>query len=251
MAGHSHAANVKRRKDSVNAKKAKIFSKCAKHIVSACRVGGADVDQNPRLALAVEKARAANMPKDNIERAIKKGAGDKDGEEFQELVYEGYAPGGSALMIVCLTDNRNRTAPDIKFCLEKRGGNLGAQGSVSFLFDLRSVFVVDADDKEEDELMEIALEAGAEDVQLEEGIATYYGDATEFIELKTALESAGYEEFITAEISYVPQTVTDVPTIEEAKKLLKLIEALEDNEDVQTVSGNFHINPDWEEELSA
>jgi YebC/PmpR family DNA-binding regulatory protein len=189
------------------------------------------------------------MPKDNIERAIKKGAGNKDGEEFQELVYEGYAPGGTALMIVCLTDNRNRTAPDIKFCLEKRGGNLGAQGSVSFLFDLRSVFVVEAGEKEEDELMEIALEAGAEDVKVEEGIGTFYGDPTEFIELKTALEAAGYEEFLTAEISYVPQTLTDVPTIEEATKLLKLIEALEDNEDVQTVSGNFRINPEWQEEL--
>lgn len=249
MAGHSHAANVKRRKDSVNAKKAKIFSKCARHIVSACRVGGADVGQNPRLALAVEKARAANMPRENIERAIKKGAGNKDGEEFQELVYEGYTPGGFALMIVCLTDNRNRTAPDIKFCLEKRGGNLGAQGSVSFLFDLRSVFVVDADGKEEDDLMEIALETGAEDVKLEDGIATFLGDPTEFIELKTALESAGYEEFLSAEVSYVPQAVSEIESIDDAKKVQGLIDALEENEDVQTVSGNYHINPEWAGEL--
>jgi YebC/PmpR family DNA-binding regulatory protein len=249
MAGHSHASNVKRRKDSVNAKKAKIFSKCARHIVSACRVGGADAEQNPRLVLAIEKARAANMPKDNIERAIKKGAGNKDGEEFQELVYEAYTPGGYAIMIVCLTDNRNRTAPDIKFCLEKRGGNLGAQGSVSFLFDLRSVFVVDSGEKEEDDMMEIALEAGFEDMRFEDGVATFIGDPTEFIELKAALSSVGYEEYIGADISYVPQALTDVPTIEDAKKVQKLIDALEENEDVQTVSGNFHIDPDWHGEM--
>jgi len=248
MAGHSHAANVKRRKDSVNAKKAKIFSKCARHIVSAVRVGGPDPDQNPRLVLAIEKARAQNMPKDNIERAVKKGAGDKDGAEFEELVYEGYAPGGVALMITCLTDNRNRTAPDIKYLLEKRGGNLGSQGSVSFLFEMHSVFVVDSDDKEEEALMEEALEAGAEDVQVEEGIATFTGPATEFIELKKALESAGYEEFLSAEISYVPMIRVELESEEAAKKVQRIIDALEENEDVQTVSGNHHAPAEWFEE---
>ncbi|MDF1798536.1 MAG: YebC/PmpR family DNA-binding transcriptional regulator [Planctomycetota bacterium] len=245
MAGHSHAANVKRRKDSVNAKKAKIFSKCAKHLDSAVRVGGPDPTQNPRLGLAIEKARAANMPKDNIDRAIKKAAGEKDGAEYLELVYEGYGPGGVALMISCLTDNRNRTAPDIKFLLEKRGGNLGAQGSVSFLFDMRSVFVVDCDDKEEEELMEEAMEAGAEDVVLDDGVATFYGDATEFIELKAGLEAAGYEEFISAEISYVPQTRMPLESPEDAKKIQGIIDALEDNDDVQTVSGNHSFPPEW------
>ena len=245
MAGHSHAANVKRRKDSVNAKKAKIFSKCAKHLDSAVRVGGPDPTQNPRLGRAIEKARAANMPKDNIDRAIKKAAGEKDGAEYLELVYEGYGPGGVALMICCLTDNRNRTAPDIKFLLEKRGGNLGAQGSVSFLFDMRSVFVVDCDDKEEEELMDEALEAGAEDVVLDDGVATFYGDATEFIELKTGLEAAGYAEFISAEISYVPQTRMALESPEDAKKIQRIIDALEDNDDVQTVSGNHSFPPEW------
>jgi len=248
MAGHSHAANVKRRKDAVNAKKAKIFSKCARHIVSAVRVGGPDPDQNPRLVLALEKARAQNMPKDNIERAIKKGAGDKDGAEFEELVYEGYAPGGVALMITCLTDNRNRTAPDIKFALEKRGGNLGSQGSVSFLFDMRSVFLVDADDKEEEQLMEEALEVGAEDVLLDDGIATFFGPATEFIQLKQNLERIGYGEFLSAEIAYVPQTTVELESPEAAKKLQALIDVLEENEDVQTVSGNHHAPADWLED---
>lgn len=250
MAGHSHAANVKRRKDAVNAKKAKIFSKCARHIVSAVRVGGSgDPGQNPRLALAIEKARAANMPKDNIERAIKKGVGDKDGAEFEELVYEGYGPGGVALMISCLTDNRNRTAPDIKHTLEKRGGNLGAQGSVAFMFDLRSVFVVEADDeKDEDAYMEIALEVGAEDVGVEEGFATFFGPATEFVELKAALGEQGFEEFITADILYVPQNRVELEDADAAKKVQALIDALEENEDVQTVSGNHHAPPEWLEE---
>lgn len=250
MAGHSHAANVKRRKDSVNAKKAKIFSKCARHIVSAVRVGASgDPSQNPRLSLAIEKARAANMPKDNIDRAIKKGIGDKDGAEFEELVYEGYAPGGVALMISCLTDNRNRTAPDIKHALEKRGGNLGAQGSVAFMFDLRSVFVVEADeDKDEEAYMEIALEVGAEDVVVEDGFATFYGPATEFIELKQGLMGQGYEEFITADTVYVPQNRIELEDAAQAKKVQALIDALEENEDVQTVSGNHHAPAEWLEE---
>jgi len=248
MAGHSHAANVKRRKDAVNAKKAKIFSKCSKHIASAVRVGGPDPGQNPRLALAIEKARAANMPKDNIERAVKKAAGDKDGAEFLELTYEGYGPGGVALMISCMTDNRNRTAPDIKHTLEKRGGNLGAQGSVAFLFDLRSVFVVDPGEKDEDALMEEALEAGAEDVTLEDDVATFYGPATDFMELKQGLEGIGYEEFITAETIYVPQTRVAVETPADAKKLKALVDALEENDDVESVSGNHTFPAEWLEE---
>ena len=248
MAGHSHAANVKRRKDAVNAKKAKIFSKCSKHIASAVRVGGPDPGQNPRLALAIEKARAANMPKDNIERAVKKAAGDKDGAEFEELVYEGYGPGGVALMISCMTDNRNRTAPDIKHTLEKRGGNLGAQGSVAFLFDLRSVFVVDPGEKDEDALMEEALEAGAEDVQLEDDVATFYGPATDFLALKHGLEGIGYDEFITAETTYVPQTRVAVESAADAKKLQALLDALEENDDVESVSGNHTFPADWLDE---
>ncbi|MEM9801934.1 MAG: YebC/PmpR family DNA-binding transcriptional regulator, partial [Planctomycetota bacterium] len=143
MAGHSHAANVKHRKNAVDAKRAKIFSKLARNIISAVRQGGSDIDSNLKLKYAVEKARAANMPKDNIQRAIKRGDGDKDGDDFEELVYEGYAPGGVALLITCLTDNRNRTAPDVKYALERGGGNLGSSGSVSFMFDFRSIFVVD------------------------------------------------------------------------------------------------------------
>jgi len=248
MAGHSHAANVKRRKDSVNAKKAKIFSKCAKHLDSAVRVGGPDPTQNPRLGLAIEKARAANMPKDNIDRAIKKAAGEKDGAEYLELVYEGYGPGGVALMICCLTDNRNRTAPDIKYIFDRANGNLGAQGSVAFMFDQRSVFVVETGKRDEDALTELALEVGADDVEVDGDAAVFYADAREFIAVKAALEAEGHE-FLSAELAYVPQNRVALETKEDAAKVLKLIGALEENEDVQSVYANYDMPSEWADEL--
>ncbi|MEM9380339.1 MAG: YebC/PmpR family DNA-binding transcriptional regulator [Planctomycetota bacterium] len=260
MAGHSHAANVKHRKNAVDAKRAKIFSKLARNIISAVRQGGTDIDTNLKLKYAVEKARAANMPKDNIQRAIKRGDGAKDGDDFEELVYEGYAPGGVALLITCLTDNRNRTAPDVKYALERGGGNMGTSGSVSFMFDFRSVFVVDmtgeqaAEDFEgkavdEDGLMEIALEAGAEDVEVEGDVATVFGGASDFLEIKTALEAKGVV-LLSAETGYVPQNTVEVASKDDAAKILKLIDKLEDNEDVQNVYANFDIQPEWLDELA-
>jgi YebC/PmpR family DNA-binding regulatory protein len=247
VAGHSHSANVARRKNAVDAVRAKVFSKCARAVISAVRQGGPDPGQNLKLRYAIEKARAANMPKDNIERAIKRGAGEAGGE-IEELVYEGYAPGGVALMVVCLTDNRNRTAPDIKHIFEKRGGKLGAPGSVGFMFDYRSIFVVNTGGKSEDELMELALEAGADDVEVEGEGATYFAPATDFLSVKDALSEAGLE-FLTAETGYVPQTTVAVEKKDEAKKILKLIEGLEDNEDVQNVYANYEIPDEWLEEL--
>jgi len=243
MAGHSHAANVKHRKNAVDAKRAKIFSKLARNIISAVRQGGAEADTNLKLKYAVEKARAANMPKDNIQRAIKRGAGSKDGDDFEELMYEGYAPGGVALLISCLTDNRNRTAPDVKFALERGGGNMGTSGSVSFMFDFRSIFVVDmtgeqaADDfdgkaLDEDGLMELALEGGA------------------FLDVKTALEAGG-AVLLSAETGYVPQNTIEVASKSDAEKILKLIDRLEDNEDVQNVYANYDIPEEWMAELSS
>ena len=260
MAGHSHAANVKHRKNAVDAKRAKIFSKLARNIISAVRQGGTDVDTNLKLKYAVEKARAANMPKDNIQRAIKRGDGAKDGDDFEELTYEGYAPGGVALLITCLTDNRNRTAPDVKFALERGGGNMGTSGSVSFMFDFKSVFVVDmtgeqADEEfegkpfDEDGLMEAALEAGAEDVQVDGDVATVYGAATDFLDIKTGLEGQGVV-LLSAETGYVPQNTIEVQSKDDAAKILKLIDKLEDNEDVQNVYANFDIKDEWLDELS-
>ncbi len=248
MAGHSHSANIARRKNAVDSQRAKIFSKRAKAIISAVRQGGADAAQNLKLRYAIEKAKAANMPKDNIERAIKAGAGEGKGD-IEELVYEGYGPGGVALMVTCLTDNRNRTAPDIKHTFDKRGGNMGAQGSVAFLFDFRSVFVVETGGRDEEALMEVALESGAEDVEVDGDAATFFAPATDFLPVKEALESAGLA-FLSAETGYVPQTSVKVESKEDAAKVLKLIEALEENEDVQNVYANYDIEDAWLEELS-
>jgi len=260
MAGHSHAANVKHRKNAVDAKRAKNFSKLARNIISAVRQAGSEVDTNLKLKYAIEKARAANMPKDNIQRAIKRGEGTKEGDDFEELLYEGYAPGGVALLIACLTDNRNRTAPDIKFAMEKGGGNMGATGSVSFMFDFRSLFVIDmtgeqaADDFEgkavdEDALMEIAIEAGADDVEVDGDVASVVGDPKEFLSIKTALEAQGMV-LLSAEMGYVPQTTVEIASKDDAAKILRLIDKLEDNEDVQSVYANYDIKGEWLEELA-
>jgi len=248
MAGHSHAANVARRKNAVDAKRAKIFSKCAKMVMSAVKQGGPDPEQNLKLRYAIEKAKAENMPKDNIERAIKRASGEGMGD-LEELTYEGYAPGGVAVMVTCLTDNRNRTAPDIKHIFEKRGGNLGAQGSVAFLFDFRSIFVVETGERTEDEVMECALEAGAEDVEVDEDVATVYAAAGDFLEVKDALEGQGLA-FLSAETGYVPQNTVTIGDKDEAAKLFKLIGLLEDNEDVQNVYANYDMPDEWVDELS-
>lgn len=248
MAGHSHSANIKRRKDAVDAKRGKIFSKCARHIISAARVGGPDPEQNLKLKYAIEKAKAANMPKDNIERAIKKGAGDKGGDTFEELIYEGYGPGGVALMILCLTDNRNRTAPEIKYLFEKRGGSMGAQGSVSFSFDFQSVFVVETGDRDEDAMTELALEVGADDVDFDADLTSFTAGATEFLAVKAGLEAAGLT-FLSAEQAYVPSTTVKPESAADAKRILSLIDEFEDLEDVQSVYANYELDPAWEGEL--
>ncbi|MFT4647967.1 MAG: YebC/PmpR family DNA-binding regulatory protein [Planctomycetota bacterium] len=249
MAGHSHSSNVKHRKNAVDGKRAKIFSKLARKLISAVRQGGVDLDTNLKLKYAVEKAKAANMPKDNIERAIKKGAGDKSGDAFEELIYEGYAPGGVALMIACLTDNRNRTAPDVKYTMEHLGGKFGSTGSVAFMFKFRSIFVVEMGKRDEDQMMEIGLEAGAEDVLVEGELATIEGDPADFLSIKQALETAGVE-VLSAEMGYLPQTTTEVDDKEVAKSILKLIDTLEDNEDVQNVYANYEMPDEWLAELS-
>ncbi len=249
MAGHSHSANIARRKNAVDAVRARVFSKCAKAVMSAVRQGGPDPTQNLKLRYAIEKARAANMPKDSLERAIKRASGE-GGSDLEELIYEGYAPGGVALMVTSLTDNRNRTGADIKHVFDKRGGSMGAPGSVSFLFNFRSIFVVETGDKDEEELMELALEAGADDIEVEGDAATFYASATDFLEVKEALEAGGLS-FLSAETGYVPQTLVEVADKAQAAKILKLIGFLEENDDVQNVYANYDIPDDWIEELSA
>ena len=248
MAGHSHSANIARRKGAVDKQRAREFNKCAKALQSAVRVGGADPSANLRLRYAIEKARAANMPKDNIERVIKRASGEGNAQ-IEELVYEGYAPGGVALMVTCLTDNRARTAGDLKFIFEKRGGNMGGPGSVGFLFDFRSIFVVEAGERTEDELMEITLETGAEDVRFDGTVATIYAAPTDYLDVKAKLEARGLT-FLSAEMGYVPQNTVPVADKDGAAKILKLIEGLEENDDVQSVYANYEMPVAWIEELS-
>jgi YebC/PmpR family DNA-binding regulatory protein len=250
MAGHSHSSNIAARKGAVDKKRMRAFSKLSRAIISAVRQGGPEIDSNLKLKYAVEKARAANMPKDNIERAIKRGAGEKGGDGFEELVYEGYAPGGVALMITCLTDNRSRTAPDIRHIFDKSAGNIGAPGSVAFLFSFRSVFVAERADRDEDTLMELGLDAGAEDVVLDGDVATIVAPPAEFLAVKTSLEAKGLK-LLSAELGYVPQTTVKVEDKEDARKILKLIETLEENEDVQSVYANYEIPDEWINELAS
>ena len=244
MAGHSHSANIARRKGAVDAKRGKIFSKLSRAIISAARQGGPDVEANLKLKYAVDKAKAANMPKDNIERAIARGAGSKDGGDMEEILYEGYAPGGVALLIQVLTDNRNRTAPDIRFLFDRAGGSLGSPGSVAYMFELRSVFAVERGDRDEDSLTELALESGCDDVEVADDVAVFTAAATEFTAVRAALEAAGLT-FLSAELAQVPGTRVPVASQEDARKVLKLIESLEDNDDVQSVYANYDIPDEW------
>lgn len=248
MAGHSHSANIARRKGAVDKKRGKVFTKIASLIISAARQGGGDPDMNLRLRYAIEAARAANMPKDTIERAVKKGSGSKDGA-WEELVYEGYAPGGVALMVGCLTDNRHRTAPDVKHIFEKAAGNLGAPGSVGFMFQHRAMFVIETAGKTEDQVTELALEIGADDVEYDGDLAVLYAAPADFIPVKSELDKRGLK-FRSAELAYVPQNRVALTDKDVAKRVLKLIDALEDLDDVQHVWANYDMPPEWLDELS-
>jgi YebC/PmpR family DNA-binding regulatory protein len=250
MAGHSHSANIAARKGAVDAKRGKIFSKLARAIISAARQGGGDPDANLKLRYAVEKAKAANVPKDTIQRAIQRGSGSKEGDDWQELVYEGYGAGGVALIVTCLTDNRNRTAPDIKHAFDRGNGNLGSPGSVAFLFEMRAVFALVKKDRDEDQLTELALEVGADDVELDGDAAILYAKPTDFIPIKAALESRG-EQFLSAELAYVPHNRVPVQDKDDARRVLRLIASLEDNDDVQNVYANYDMPAQWIEELTA
>ena len=245
MAGHSHSANIARRKGAVDAKRGKVFSKLARAIISAARQGGPDPDANLKLRYAVDKAKAANVPKDTIERAIQRGSGSKDSDAFEEVIYEGYAPGGVALMVACLTDNRHRTSPDVKHMFDKVGGNMGAPGSVAFMFSFRAVIALEKGARSEDQWTEVALELGADDVEFEGETVVLYGAATAFPALKAAVDKLSDAKLLSAELAYVPQNRIPVADREDARKILKLIETLEDNDDVQNVYANYDMPAEW------
>jgi YebC/PmpR family DNA-binding regulatory protein len=248
MAGHSHSSNIAARKGAVDKQRAKHFNKLSRQIMSAVRQGGADVESNLKLKYAVEKARAANMPKDNVERVIKRATGEAGGQ-MEEVSYEGYAPGGIALMVSCLTDNRHRTSPDLKHLFDKFGGNLGTPGSVGFLFQLRSIFVCDAAQKGEDAWVELGLECGADDVLYEDKLVTLLAPPTEFLAVKKALEGKAVK-LHSGEIGHMPLNLVQVADKEVAGKILRLVAALEDLDDVQNVYANYDIPAEWIDELS-
>lgn len=239
MAGHSKWANIQHRKGRQDAARSKLFSKFSKEITVAAKMGDPDPDKNPRLRLAVKEARANSMPKDNIDRAIKKAIGG-EGEDYQEIRYEGYGPNGVAIIVEAMTDNRNRTASNIRSTFSKRGGNLGETGSVAFMFDRKGQIVYPASAGDEDAIMEAAVDAGAEDVEsFEEGHVVWCAD-TDLAEVSTALEKV-LGEAESTKLVWRPQTTTELD-LDAAQSLMKLIEALEDDDDVQSVTANFEVS---------
>ncbi|MDQ3722650.1 MAG: YebC/PmpR family DNA-binding transcriptional regulator [Actinomycetota bacterium] len=240
MSGHSKWASIKHKKAVVDSRRGKLFTKLARAITTAARDGGGELEGNPSLQLAVQKARDASMPKDNIERAIAKGTGaGADAAAIEDVMYEGYGPGGVALLIEALTENRNRTGADVRHLLTKYGGSLGAPGSVSYLFDKRGLILVDGERYGEDDLMP-AIEAGAEDIAAEEGIFEITTEPTDLTAVRAALEDAQVE-LQSAELAWLPRA--RVPVAEgDAAKLMRLIDALEDNDDVDAVHANFDID---------
>lgn len=233
--------NIINRKGKQDAKKAKIFTKHARAIAVAAKDGGADPEYNAALKAAIDKAKADNMPNDNIDRAVAKGAGAGANENYETIVYEGYGPGGVAVIVETLTDNKNRTAGNVRYYFDKNGGNLGTSGCVSFMFDRKGQILVGAEDGiSEDELMEIALEAGAEDFIVEEDGYEVVTTPEDFQAVRDELAAKGYE-FISADVKLIPQTTTELTDEEQLKFMNRLIDMLEDDDDVQNVSHNWEI----------
>lgn len=246
MSGHSKWATIKHKKGALDAKRGQKFTKLIKEISVAAKMGGGDPDSNARLRTAILKARAENMPKDNIDRAIKKGSGELGATSFYELTYEGYAPGGVAIIIDTLTDNKNRTAADVRSTLTKLGGSLGATGCVSYMFQTKGVITYDASKYSEEEILEAALENGAEDVVNEDGVIEVTTTPSDFATVLEAMQKAGFEQD-SADIDKVADQMVPLDN-EKANKVLKIVERLEDLDDVQKVSTNLELPDDFEEE---
>jgi YebC/PmpR family DNA-binding regulatory protein len=249
MAGHSHWAGIKHKKALIDNKRGKIWSKISKALMVAAKIGGGDPETNPRLRVPLADARAARMPKDNIERAIKKGTGELEGGDVEEILYEGYGPYGVAVMCEIMTDNRNRTAPELRKLFEVHGGKLGATGCVAYLFERKGLVVIPAEAADEERLMEIALEAGADDVRREEENFEITCDPDVYADLLNALEAARIEPSV-KEVTRIPSNTVDLDA-DAGHKILKFMEALDDHDDVQNVSANFNIPKDVMNEIGA
>ena len=245
MSGHSKWSTIKRKKGAADAKRGKIFTKLIREVATAARIGGGDPDGNPRLRMVIDKARAANMPKENIARGIKKGLGATESEAYDEVVYEGYGPGGTAIYLETLTDNRNRTVGEVRHILTKHGGNLGASGCVAYLFEKRGVLSFDREGVDVDALLEAALEAGAEDVQESEITIDVVTEPGLFESVRRALEEQNFQP-AQAEVTMQPSTVVKLEG-KEAEAMLLVADALEELDDVQNVYANFDIS---EEEMT-
>jgi YebC/PmpR family DNA-binding regulatory protein len=242
MAGHSHWATIKRAKGAADAKRGQLFSKLSRAIIVAARAGGGDPETNLKLRYAIEKAKEASMPKENIERAIKKGTGESSDAQFEEIMYEGYGPGGVAIMVEVATDNRNRTASELRKIFEKGGGKMGAAGSVAFQFERKGLFVFDALATDEDRLMEVALEAGADDVRRSGNNFEVTCEPTLFSKVREAFAAAGMTP-ANAELIHLAKAPMDVDA-ETARKVLKLMETLDEHDDVQNVYSTLNITPE-------
>jgi len=240
MSGHSHWAGIKYKKAALDAKRGKIWSKIARMIIVAAKSGGGDPAANLTLRYAIDKAKAANMPKDTIEKAIKKGTGELEGVTFEEVLYEGYGPSGVAIMVEALTDNRNRTGPEIKRVFEKHGGSLGTTGCVNWMFSKKGLITVNTASVDEEQLLEIALDAGADDMQNTGDVFEITCEPGAFEELKKALREKEIPTEV-AEISMVPQNTVAVNDERTAKRIISLMEAFEDHDDVQNAYANFDI----------
>ncbi len=240
MAGHSHWAGIKHKKAANDAKRGKIWSKVARIIMVAAKNGGGDPATNLSLRYAIDKGKDANMPKDTIEKAIKKGTGELGAAEFEDVLYEGYASGGVAVMVEALTDNRNRTAPEIKRIFEKRGGSLGASGCVNYMFKKKGLITVKAEAVDENDLMEIALSSGADDMEVMGDVFEITCAPDTYEQLKTALEEKKIPIEV-AEISMVPDNTIEIADVDKARQILGLMEDFEDHDDVQNVYANFDI----------
>lgn len=250
MSGHSKWSTIKRKKGAVDSKRGKIFTKIIKEITLAARLGGGDPEGNPRLRQAILAAKNENMPRDNIDRAIKKGTGEiGGGENYEEVTYEGYGPGGVAVLVEVMTDNKNRTVAEIRHIFSKHGGNLGENGCVSWLFEKKGSIVFDRNSVNEDELIEIALDAGAEDVRDEENEVQVITDPSMFEKVRETLDGKGLK-YVQASIEMVPQNTVKLDE-GKAEQMLKLVEKLEDNDDVQNVYANFDIADEIMEKLSS
>lgn len=240
MSGHSKWSTIKRKKEKTDQQRAKVFTKIGRELAVVVKAGGPDPNVNSKLKDVIAKAKAANVPNDNIDRIIKKAAGEDDGKTYEEIIYEGYGPSGVAVVVEALTDNRNRTAGDVRHYFDKFGGNLGQNGSVMFMFNRVGTITIDGADKEEDTVMEAALDAGAEDFNFDGEVFVITTAANDLGKVRDALEAQGYS-FLSAEVEYVPSTMTTLTNPEDIENMEKMIEMFEENDDVQAIWHNWEM----------